>query len=130
MENGLEIGSKKFHNMDKIYSLEFKNRTIIDNIFDKLHQKEKMFWSNNHISSEYSVFVVWRNQFINEKIIKKSRIIVDFQKLNKIIESDIYSISLQINMINAVTECLYIFIINVVFFFINNMFFLTDKNFQ
>ena len=101
----------------KIYSLEFKNKMIINNIFNKLHQKEKMFWSNNHISSEYSVFVVWRNQLVDEKIIKKNRIIVDFQELNKIIKSDIYFIFLQTDMINAVAECLYISIIDAVFFF-------------
>ena len=62
----------------KIYLLESKNKMIINDIFDKFHQKERMFWSNNHILSEYSVFVVWKNQFVDEKIIKKSRVIVNF----------------------------------------------------
>ena len=101
----------------KIYLLEFKNRMIINNTFDKLHQKKRIFWSNNHISSEYSVFIIWKNQLVDEKIIKKSRVIINFQELNKIMKSDIYFIFLQTDMISAVAECLYILMINIVFFF-------------
>ena len=43
MENGLEIVPKKFAQLEKIYSLEFKNKIIINDIFDKFHQKEKIF---------------------------------------------------------------------------------------
>ena len=74
----------------------------------------------SHQNIQYSLY-----EKINSSMKKssKNRIIVNFQKLNKIIKSDIYFISLQTNMINVIAECLYVFMINAVFFFINDMFF-------
>ena len=42
----------------RIYSAEFKNRAIIDAIFDKMHKKNKMTWSTQLTSFSFSTFVI------------------------------------------------------------------------
>ena len=58
-----------------------------------------MTWAENHIFSDYSIFIVWQNALINDKIIKKKQVVVDLKNFNKITKLDIYSIFLQINII-------------------------------
>ncbi len=60
------------------------------------------------------VFVVWR-QILSEE--KKNRVIMNIRELNKIIESDLYSISLQIDIISTVTDSKFISIIDAAIFF-------------
>ena len=52
---------------NKIYFLKIKNRNFIDVIFDKLHQQNKLHWTIQFISFNYSIFVVWRDIFTNKK---------------------------------------------------------------
>ena len=101
----------------KVYFLESKNCEVVNKTLNKLHNQEKLFWAENHISSEHSVFVVWQNVIENDKIIKKKQLIVDLQDLNKITESDFYFMLLQINIIQAVADCSYILILNAASFF-------------
>jgi hypothetical protein len=74
----------------KVYSMKSKKRELIDEIFDKLHDQEKMHWTTEFIAHEISVFVVWR--MINKE--KKKRVIIDIRDLNKIVKFDSYSMSL------------------------------------
>jgi hypothetical protein len=97
----------------KIYSMSLKERKLIDEIFDKLHNQRKMHWIKKSIAHEAFVFVVWR--MINDE--KKKRIVVDIRDLNKIAKSDFYFMSLQSNIIAAVAECKLIFVIDVAAFF-------------
>ena len=53
-----------------------------------------MSWVKNHTLSDYSVFVIWWDAIIDETIIKKNCVVVDLRNLNKIMKSDIYSVSL------------------------------------
>ena len=101
----------------KIYLLESKNHEVVNKILNKLHNQERLFWAENHISSKYSVFVVWQDVVENDKIIKKKWLIVDLQDLNKITESDFYFMSFQTNIIQAVVSCSYILILNAASFF-------------
>jgi cleavage and polyadenylation specificity factor subunit 1 len=48
---------------------------------------------------------------------KKERVVVDIRDLNKIVEFDSYFMSLQVDIISAVTESKFIFVIDVVVFF-------------
>ncbi len=58
---------------------------------------------------DFSVFVVWRE--INE--IRKKRVVVDIQDLNKIFLQDSYLMSLQTIITTVVADCQYIMMINV-----------------
>jgi hypothetical protein len=97
----------------KIYSWKTKNKKLVNQIFDDLHAKRRLKYIIELISFSYSVFVVWKS--INDK--KKERIIVDIRELNVIILSNAYSLSLQKNIITAIKECQYLFVIDCAFFF-------------
>jgi hypothetical protein len=97
----------------KIYSMRSKNQKLIDEIFDKLHEQDKMHWTTESTAHEVLVFVIWR--MINEE--KKNRVVVNIRNLNKIVESDSYSMSLQSNIIATVSEAKFISVIDAVVFF-------------
>ena len=92
----------------RIYSVEFKNRTIIDVIFDKMHKKDKMTWVIQFTFFNFSTFVIWRN-IVNDV---KKRVIMNIRDLNKITLTNFYSLSLQSNIINAITDYEYINIVD------------------
>ena len=107
----------KFQTSAKMYSLDSKEHEVVNKTFDKLHNQKYMTWAENHILSDYSVFIVWWDALINDKITKKEWVVVNLRDFNKIMKSDIYSILLQTNIIQAIAECSYIFILNAVSFF-------------
>ena len=97
----------------KIYSLNKKNREFVDEIFDKLHESNRFSWTNEFISFSYFVFCVWKK--INDQ--KKNRSIVDIRDFNAIIQSNVYFLFLQFNIIFAVIDCQYIIVLNCSIFF-------------
>ena len=107
----------KFQTLTKVYSFSSKNHEVVNKIFDKLHNQKHMKWAENHTLSDYSIFVVWQDALIDSKITKKKQIIIDFKNLNKITKSDIYSILLQTNIIQAIAEYSYISVLDAVSFF-------------
>ena len=42
----------------KIYSLNFANRKLVDETFDKLHAQERMKYTTQFTSHEYSIFAI------------------------------------------------------------------------
>ena len=100
------------HKINRVYSVGVKNQKFIDEIFDKFHKQSKMKWSNNSIFFEYFVFVMWKIVIKNEKSVRKNQIVVNIRDLNQITQIDAYSMSVQTNIIVAVSECSHIFIIN------------------
>ena len=106
----------KTHINDKIkmYFLKTRDRKLIDNIFDELHVIEKLSWIIESTFFNYLLFCVWKTD-VNEK--KKKRVIIDIRNLNVIIQSNVYLLSLQSNIIWLITNCEYIIVINVTFFF-------------
>ena len=89
----------KLQTLTKVYSLDSKDCKVVNKTFDKLYNQKYMTWAENHIFSDYSIFIVWQNALINDKIIKKKQVVVDLKNFNKITKLDIYSIFLQINII-------------------------------
>ncbi len=53
----------------------------------------------------------------DEKSMRKNRVVIDIRDLNAIIVSDAYSMSAQTDIIVAVVECKYIFVVNVLEYF-------------
>ena len=97
---------------NRVYFLDFKNRILVNETFDKLHREKKMRWSKNLTSFEYSVFVIWKTIIKNEISIRKNRAVVDIRELNEIIQIDAYPMSTQTEIIVAMTECSHISIMN------------------
>ena len=103
----------------KIYSFDQTNKNFIDQKFDKLQRQNKLKYITQSTSFNYSVFVIWRiiQKNSNESSIRKNKVIINIRKLNKIIKSNIYFISLQTNVIILIVECFYISVFDATNFF-------------
>ena len=101
-------------NKIKIYSLSLRNRQLINQIFDELHDDDILFWINVFIFFNYSIFCIWKILSFDER---KNRIVINIRDLNVIIQFDVYFVLLQSNIILIVRNCAYITIINCVFFY-------------
>ena len=97
----------------KIYSLDVRNKTVVDDTFNKLQTQKRFSWTKKTTSFSYSCFVIWRDLF--EK--RKNRIVIDIRNLNAISQSNVYSLSLQNDIIQTVQECAFISVINCFNFF-------------
>ena len=53
----------------KFYSMSVNKCTIINEIFDKLHDQEKIYWIQNSAFYVCSVFMTWWIMYKNEKSI-------------------------------------------------------------
>ena len=42
----------------KVYSLKFNDRKFVDEIFDKLHEQDRMKFNSQLTSHNYSIFVI------------------------------------------------------------------------
>jgi hypothetical protein len=102
---------------NKVYFLRSNERAIMNETFDNLHSKEKMKWSINFTSFDYSVFVIYRTIMKNDKLTRKDRVVINIRYLNAIIVADAYFMSAQTNIIVVVTECQYISIMNALDYF-------------
>ena len=90
---------------------------VIDEILDKLHDQEKTYWIQSSAFYTYSIFVTWWTVYKNEKLIQKKQAIIDLQELNQATVSNIYSLSLQLDIIVSILSCKYISMINETDFF-------------
>ena len=88
----------------RVYPLGEKDREVVDETFDKLHEHGKMQWANQPTKFSYPVFVVWRDTPSG----RKGRVVVDIRGLNKITDSDAYPMPLQSDIVSAVAGCKYI----------------------
>ena len=100
----------------KIYSLNVKDRALINKIFDELHVVDKMSWTIKSTFFFYSIFCVWKSD-VDDDDLQKSRSIINIKNLNVIIQSNAYSLPLQNEIIVVVRDCFYIFVIDCFVFF-------------
>ena len=61
----------KLQTSARVYLLDAKDCEVVNKTFDRLHNQECMIWAENHTLSDYSVFVVWWDALIDDKITKK-----------------------------------------------------------
>ena len=97
----------------KVYSLDSRDRKIIDSIFDELQRQNKLSYITKSTLFSFSCFVVWRESFDK----RKNRVVIDIRDLNAISQLDAYSISLQFDVLQAVQNCIYISVIDCFEFF-------------
>jgi hypothetical protein len=93
--------------------LRLKDKKLVDQTFDDLQDKERLKFTTKFTSFSYFVFVVWKN--VNDK--RKRRVVVNIRDLNAIILFDVYSLSLQFDVISVVKKCHFLSIINCASFF-------------
>ena len=98
----------------KIYSLELRDKQLVNDIFDELHKIDKLSWITKSTFFNYFLFCVWKTASNDEK---KSRVVVDIRDFNVIIQFDVYSLSLQFDIIQMIAKCNYIIVVDVAFFF-------------
>ena len=63
------------------------------------------------------MFVVWTTIYVDEKFMRKTKIVMNIRKFNKIIEFDVYSMFLQSDIISCIQKCKYISLMNGIAFF-------------
>lgn len=93
----------------KVYPLGPQDKKIVDDTLNKLHDKGKVEWTKESTPHGYPVFVIWRN---NSSGGKKGRMVVDIRGLNQITVPDSYPMPLQSDIIQAVSGCSYISVID------------------
>ncbi len=97
----------------KIYPLGTKDRALVDETFDKLHEAGKLSWTEGSTPFSYPVFCVWRT--IDGE--RKGRVVVDIRGLNAITQPDVYPLPLQTEIISAVRGCPFITVVDCSAFF-------------
>ena len=97
----------------KIYSLNKKNKKMMNKKFNKYYEQEWLSWTKTETLFTFPVFVIWK--MINDE--KKNRMVIDIWTLNKIIMSDAYSLSLQTEIIVLLRSKKYILTIDCSKFF-------------
>ena len=102
---------KSIKNKVKIYSLNFKDKAVINETFDDLQRQNKLSWTTN--ATFFSCFVIWKDFSDN----RKNRVVVNVRDLNAITQLNAYSVSLQSNIIQAISDCFFISVINCFEFF-------------
>lgn len=103
----------------KVYPLSVKDKDIVDELFDDLHKKKKMKWSDRLSPFGFPVFVTWRNVYDSKigQIIRKPRVVVDIRGLNKLAIPDSYPLPRQEDIINATKGAKYITVSDASLFF-------------
>jgi hypothetical protein len=92
-------------------------RVIIDTVLNKFHSQGKFEWIIKSTLYAFPVFVAWRTLYKDRIPTRKSRAVVDIQKLNRVVVSDAYPIPLQSDIIRAMFGCKYISVIDGTDFF-------------
>ena len=98
----------------KIYPLGIRDREVIDKVFDELHEQGRLEWTKEATPFSFPVFVVWKT-LIDGKA--KGRPVVDIRRLNELLVRDAYAVPLQGDVIDMLTGCLHISIMDATSFF-------------
>ena len=97
----------------RVYSVSQVNWELIDKTFDKLHEQNHLKWTKMTTLFTYSCFIIWKTI----KDTQKECVVMNIRALNKIMMSDTYSVSSQINILAAVQEAKYILTVDCASFF-------------
>ena len=114
----INIIDAKISKSFRVFKLSSEDRTFVNKKFDVLHEQNKFEWTSKFTFYAFSVFVVWHMMYLPEKAPqRKNCVMMNIRGLNKIIEFDVYSMSLQSDIISCVQGCKYISIMNCASFF-------------
>ena len=93
----------------KIYPLGFKDREVIDKVFNELHSQGRLEWTKESTPFSFPVFVVWKGT--------KGRPVVDIRRLNEMLVRDAYAVPLQQDVIEMLAGCPFISVMDATSFF-------------
>jgi hypothetical protein len=99
---------------NKVYPLGPKDRKVLDDTFDKLHEQGRMAWSNESTPFGFPCFVIWRNMPDGTR---KGRAVVDIWSLNQITVPDSYPMPVQEDILAAIRVSTHISTIDAASFF-------------
>ncbi|KAI0997352.1 hypothetical protein K3495_g10831 [Podosphaera aphanis] len=85
----------------RVYPVGRDEQKIIDSVFDKLHDQNRMEWTKRPTPFSFPVFVVYRDMATK----KAGRVVVDIRALNKITLKDAYPVPLQAEILAATQGC-------------------------
>jgi hypothetical protein len=88
----------------KIYSLETKDRKMMNDIFNRLQAQSRLKFTTIATLFNYSIFVIWT---VKDDI-RKNKTIISIKELNALLMSNVYSISSQSKIIDDLLECKYL----------------------
>lgn len=80
----------------RVYPLRNNSRQLIDKTFDEMHRLGYLKFTSEHTLFSFPVFVVWKTDTEGKR---KSRAVVDIQKLNEMILPNSYTLLLQSEII-------------------------------
>ncbi len=90
-----------------------KDRELIDQTFDKLHEQGRMEWVDGLTPFTTPIFVVWRHVHGKEK----GRVVVDLRPLNRVAIPDNYPLPLQSTIIESLRGKGYVTVVGATAFF-------------
>lgn len=92
--------------VQKVYPLGERDKIVVDEEFNKLHQQGKMQWATEPTPFGFPVFVVWRT--INGpdgQPARKHRVVTDIRGLNKLTTTDAHPIPAQSDIMAQLRGC-------------------------
>ena len=98
----------------KVYPLGIRDREVIDKVFNELHEQGRLEWTKESTPFSFPVFVVWKT-LVDGK--PKGRPVVDVRRFNELLVRDAYPVPLQQDVIDMLTGCLYISVMDATSFF-------------
>ena len=98
----------------RIYPLGNEARQVVDDTFDEMHRQGCLEYTTDPIPFSFPVFVIYKTDSHGRR---KSRAVIDIRKLNDLVLSDSYPLSLQSEIIANVQECTNLAVLDAAFFF-------------
>ena len=98
----------------KVYPLGARDRELVDQTFDELHEQGRMSWTKTSTPFSHPAFCVWKKDAAGES---KGRVVVDIRGLNAITIPDAYPLPLKSDIIALLQGCPYISLIDASAFF-------------
>lgn len=71
-----------------------------------------MKWFTQSTSFDYFVFVIWKTIIKDDKTVRKGRVVIDIRELNQITQTNVYLMPTQTDIIETVTDCSHISIVD------------------
>lgn len=90
-----------------------KERRIIDECFDKLHELGRMSWAKGHTPDSYPAFVVYRSvRNPDGTTTTKERVVIELRGVNKISKPDIYPLPTQDEVLQLLRDKFFISVVD------------------
>lgn len=97
-----------------MYLLGIKIKRLVDEMFDKMQRLGRLKYTISHTSFSFSVLVVYKT---NAKGERKGYAVVNICKLNDLVISDAYLLSLQSDNIGSAQGCINLVVLDIALFF-------------